>query len=154
MTGLAFVFVPISLAGTIFGMNVQQINESGPDITVFVITSIAMAAFTVLIWALSHSFTSTRRIAAQRYLESEIKPKQSRTWTERALFVGINRQRRERWFQDRKLPTWHLLHPLLSYQLYHRKIYETYILPLLGQKVKRTPRDQNSEWSARNSETA
>lgn len=42
MTVLAFIFVPVSLASSIFGMNVQQINNSGHGIAVFFLTSAAL----------------------------------------------------------------------------------------------------------------
>lgn len=42
VTILAFVFIPISLASSIFGMNVQEINKSGHSVWAFVICAIAM----------------------------------------------------------------------------------------------------------------
>ena len=53
MTFFAFVFVPISLASSIFGMNVQEINASGHSIWTFVLTSalfILACAFAWLVW--------------------------------------------------------------------------------------------------------
>ncbi|KAK3305868.1 uncharacterized protein B0T15DRAFT_494004 [Chaetomium strumarium] len=51
LTVLAFIFLPVSLASSIYGMNVQQINASGLDIRAFVITAIVLLLVTVLLWA-------------------------------------------------------------------------------------------------------
>ena len=50
MTILAFVYVPLNLATSIFGMNLQQLNQNGQHIWVFVITTIALLILTCFIW--------------------------------------------------------------------------------------------------------
>jgi hypothetical protein len=50
VTVLAFFFVPISLASSIFGMNVQEINQTGLGISAFVITSAVMVLTTAALW--------------------------------------------------------------------------------------------------------
>ena len=46
VTVLASVFVPISLASSIFGMNIQEINQSGHSIWTFVVCAFSMLALT------------------------------------------------------------------------------------------------------------
>ena len=43
VTILAFIFVPLSLATSIFGMNVQQINSTGNQIWVFIVVAVALS---------------------------------------------------------------------------------------------------------------
>ena len=50
MTVLAFVFVPISLASSIFGMDVAQINGTGPNVWAFVLTSVALLVVSLVVW--------------------------------------------------------------------------------------------------------
>lgn len=53
MTILAFVFVPISLSTSIFGMNVQEINSSGHDVWIFVVTTIVLVGLALAAWGLA-----------------------------------------------------------------------------------------------------
>lgn len=53
LTMLAFFFIPVSLATSIYGMNLQQINQTGHDIWAFVITAVAIVVVALLAWALS-----------------------------------------------------------------------------------------------------
>jgi uncharacterized membrane protein len=55
VTVLAFIFIPISLASSIFGMNVQQINESGPEIWNFLYTSLVLWTLSALSFFLRHT---------------------------------------------------------------------------------------------------
>jgi Mg2+ and Co2+ transporter CorA len=55
VTVLAFIFVPISLASSIFGMNVQQINDSGHSIFSFVYTSIVLLTVSALGFFFRHA---------------------------------------------------------------------------------------------------
>lgn len=50
LTSLATVFIPISLASSIFGMNIQEINGTGLDIWVFILTVIVALLLTLLGW--------------------------------------------------------------------------------------------------------
>lgn len=50
VTVLASIFVPISLASSIFGMNLQEINRSGHSIWAFVLCAIAMWVATGAAW--------------------------------------------------------------------------------------------------------
>ena len=70
VTVLASVFVPISLASSIFGMNIQEINQSGHSIWTFVVCAISMWLLTGLAWLI----WQTRRnfkVAKHRILDSE-----------------------------------------------------------------------------------
>jgi hypothetical protein len=55
VTVLAFIFIPISLASSIFGMNVQQMNETGHSIFPFIYTSIVMLTISGLSYSFRHS---------------------------------------------------------------------------------------------------
>lgn len=48
VTVLAFIFIPMNLASSIFGMNVQEINRTGHSIWPFVYTAVALLAFSGL----------------------------------------------------------------------------------------------------------
>ncbi len=53
VTILAFVFIPTSVTFSIFGMNVQEINDTGKDIWVFIVTAILMTGTAFTVWGLS-----------------------------------------------------------------------------------------------------
>lgn len=50
MTILAFVYVPLNLATSIFGMNIQQLNNNGQPIWVFAVTAIIAFLLTFSVW--------------------------------------------------------------------------------------------------------
>lgn len=56
VTLLAFIFIPISLATSIFGMNVQQINNTGKDIWEFIVTAAVLTVLAISGWGLSNYF--------------------------------------------------------------------------------------------------
>ena len=131
VTLLAFVFLPISLAGTIFGMNVQQINESGHDIKVFIATSLVLSVSTVILLAMTHTFVSVRRAAAQELLESRKSRYERRTWKERITFVGLSRDRLKFWLGSPKgLKLWLAVHSIEHWRDIPQRLYETYIIPI------------------------
>lgn len=55
VTVLAFVYVPLNLATSIFGMNIQQLNQSGQNIWVFFVTAVVALVVTGGSWACSNS---------------------------------------------------------------------------------------------------
>ena len=59
MTILAFVYVPLNLATSIFGMNIQQLNQSGQQIRVFLITALVALLLTFFIWLCIPHITGT-----------------------------------------------------------------------------------------------
>lgn len=51
VTILAFIFIPTSLASSVFGMNVQEINNTGKSIWTFIMTAIAITGVAlVALW--------------------------------------------------------------------------------------------------------
>ena len=54
VTVLAFIYVPLNLATSIFGMNIQQLNGSGQQIWVFFTTAVAALLITGGSWLLSN----------------------------------------------------------------------------------------------------
>ncbi|KAL8631135.1 hypothetical protein Q9189_003169 [Teloschistes chrysophthalmus] len=50
VTTLAFIFIPTSLASSIFGMNVQEINSTGKPIWTFILTAILLTSAAVVTW--------------------------------------------------------------------------------------------------------
>ncbi|KAG6997601.1 hypothetical protein G7Y79_00039g075630 [Physcia stellaris] len=50
VTILAFVYVPLNLATSIFGMNIQQLNRNGQPIWVFLVTTIVAVWVTSFVW--------------------------------------------------------------------------------------------------------
>jgi Mg2+ and Co2+ transporter CorA len=60
VTVLTFVFIPMNLAFSIYGMNVQEINSTGHRIWTFVVTAIGLLIASGLMWVWRHTM---RRIA-------------------------------------------------------------------------------------------
>ena len=50
MTVLAFVYVPLNLATSIFGMNIQQLNRNGQPVWIFILTTILAVTLTFFLW--------------------------------------------------------------------------------------------------------
>ncbi len=50
VTILAFVYVPINLATSIFGMNLQELNQSGQTIGSFLVTALVSLLVTDFMW--------------------------------------------------------------------------------------------------------
>ena len=145
VTLLAFVFLPISLAGTIFGMNVQQINESGHDIKVFITTSLVLSVSTMILWAMAYAFMSIRRAATQEFLESNKDPFNRRTWKERIAFVGLSQDRLKFWLGSSEgLNFWLVMHSIEHWRDIPHRMYEIYIIPL-----REILRSWRPRWSAR-----
>lgn len=61
VTILAAIFIPVSLSTSIFGMNIQQINESGHDIVAFLGTALALINLTLSIWLCANMVTRSVR---------------------------------------------------------------------------------------------
>jgi Mg2+ and Co2+ transporter CorA len=54
VTVLAFVFIPINLASSVYGMNVQEINDTGHKIWGFLVTTIVFLILSGLVWVWRH----------------------------------------------------------------------------------------------------
>ncbi|KAI4104432.1 MAG: hypothetical protein L6R37_003251 [Teloschistes peruensis] len=66
VTTLAFIFIPTSLASSIFGMNVQEINSTGKPIWTFVLTGILLTSAAVVSWFLSFLIQESSRRNEER----------------------------------------------------------------------------------------
>jgi hypothetical protein len=51
LTQLAFVFIPLSFATSIFGMNLNELTGVGPNVWIFVITALVLLAPILLTWS-------------------------------------------------------------------------------------------------------
>lgn len=51
VTTLAFIFVPFSLATSIFGMNIQELNQNGQSINTFLLTLFVLLISAICVWA-------------------------------------------------------------------------------------------------------
>lgn len=65
-TVLAFVFIPINMASSVYGMNVQEINETGHSIWGFVVTALVLLACSGLGWVLWRTWREGRLMALSR----------------------------------------------------------------------------------------
>ncbi|MCJ1388427.1 hypothetical protein MMC18_001274 [Xylographa bjoerkii] len=63
LTMLAFIFIPISLATSVFGMNVQEINQSGTSIWAFVVTAVVLTIVTICFWGITNLLVRWRKDA-------------------------------------------------------------------------------------------
>ena len=61
MTVLAFGFIPVSLTSSIFGMNIQEINNSGKSLWVFVVTALVLTALAIGLWVLSNAILTLQK---------------------------------------------------------------------------------------------
>ena len=80
VTILAFIYVPLNLATSIFGMNIQQLNGSGQQMWVFFTTAVAALLVTGGSWLFSRGLTTHKamlwykeRTAAKKALNEERK---------------------------------------------------------------------------------
>ena len=61
VTVLAFVYVPLNLATSIFGMNIYQLNRSGQNLSAFIATALTALAVTGGVWYLLEQANSYRK---------------------------------------------------------------------------------------------
>ena len=87
VTILAFVFVPWSLATSIYGMNLQELNESGKSIWAFIITGIllflaACAAYVgAIMFRTAKDNFQHRRNKVDRHLDNYLLLKRPLIWS-------------------------------------------------------------------------
>ncbi|KAM0805941.1 hypothetical protein BDR22DRAFT_191798 [Usnea florida] len=60
-TMLAFVYVPLNLATSVFGMNLEQLNGSGQHLRVFIVTAVILLAVTGTSWSMIEQINSYRK---------------------------------------------------------------------------------------------
>ena len=58
VTILAFVYIPLNLATSIFGMNIQQLNRTGQDLWIFIVTGAVALLITGVSWFCVEVLTS------------------------------------------------------------------------------------------------
>ena len=58
---LAFVYVPLNLATSVFGMNLEQLNGSGQHLQVFIVTAVILLAVTGTSWFIIEQTNSYRK---------------------------------------------------------------------------------------------
>lgn len=61
VTILAFIYVPLNLATSIFGMNLQQLNKNGQNVSAFLATVIVALAVTGGTWLIIDQMNAARR---------------------------------------------------------------------------------------------
>lgn len=66
VTILAFVYVPLNLANSIFGMNIEQLNGSGQHLSVFITTAVITLAVTGGSWFFTEQVNSYRKWRRRR----------------------------------------------------------------------------------------
>ncbi|KAI0892570.1 hypothetical protein F4806DRAFT_235606 [Annulohypoxylon nitens] len=77
VTVLAIFFVPISLSTSIFGMNINELNESGQSIWVFIVSTVMIVGATMMIWGFMYQFQKYNSLP--RSGDSELKPWHTRS---------------------------------------------------------------------------
>lgn len=70
MTVLAFVFVPLSIGTSTFGMNLDELNGSGPRLWVFSLTTIVIFLLSTLLWAAISQVHKYYRLKERFMIES------------------------------------------------------------------------------------
>ena len=104
VTVLAFIYVPLNLATSIFGMNIQQLNGSGQQIWVFFITAVAALLITGGSWLYS-SYLATHkailwykeRAAAKKSLNEERKSGEYGLLLRIAMLIWLGRNGHTLW---------------------------------------------------------
>ncbi|KAK3699788.1 hypothetical protein LTR37_016297 [Vermiconidia calcicola] len=73
LTVLAVIFAPVSLAASVFGMNVQEVNATGHGIWIFLVCVFVSLALAFLAWAFCKIFIRARmnRRLLRRYREQQ-----------------------------------------------------------------------------------
>ena len=97
---IAIIYLPISIASSIFGMNVQELNGQGVGIIWFVVTIFTAFGVLLLSWLFFAIMTSQRNAVKDRWnerLRDELWSREPRTWAPRFWFIGMTRQRVTFW---------------------------------------------------------
>lgn len=76
VTILAFTYVPLNLATSLFGMNIQQLNGTGQQIWVFFITAVAALLIAGCSWLCSDRLTAHEAIIWYKERAAAKKPTQ------------------------------------------------------------------------------
>lgn len=84
VTILAFIYVPLNLATSIFGMNIQELNESGQKFWVFMTTAVTVIIMTTVSWFILEQVNSYKA-----WLRARGKPPKRRLRTEYTLATRV-----------------------------------------------------------------
>lgn len=57
VTILAFIFIPLSLATSFFGMNIHELNATGQPMWIFLVTAVGILLLALTIWATFYQWT-------------------------------------------------------------------------------------------------
>ena len=100
VTILAFIYVPLNLATSIFGMNIQQLNESGKSLWVFLLTALVTLAVTGCLWLLIELLNGYQNWKRGRPKLSQNKTTSSYSMGERvAMIVWLLRHHHISWMK-------------------------------------------------------
>lgn len=97
MTVLAAVYLPLSLASSIFGMNVREIDPEHNHIWEFVVVALGIAAVTALIWWAWRFFKNAgaiTRYLRRQVMEGELAPEDARDLNSFLASRGVERWKR------------------------------------------------------------
>ena len=97
VTILAFVYVPLNLATSVFGMNLKQLNGSGQDLRVFIIIAVNLLAATGGSWFLieqNNSYTKWQKRSLDEIYDGKT---QFALGIRLALFVWLISQGHTNW---------------------------------------------------------
>ena len=98
VTILAFIYVPLNLATSIFGMNLQPLNQTGQNIASLFITAVVVMLVTGLVWFLLVQFNHVREwerkrveklSQADREQERLIRPERGGLVVRVAMWLGV-----------------------------------------------------------------
>ena len=101
-TILAFVYIPLNLATSIFGMNIKQLNQTGQNIWVFFLTTIVALLVTDGSWI---CFDSTykavewyrERVVAKRVEEKRVRKGIYGVPVRLAMLIWLVRNGHKKW---------------------------------------------------------
>ena len=104
VTILAFIYVPLNLATSIFGMNIEQLNGSGQQIWVFFTTAVAALLITGGSWLFSNRLATHKatlwykeRAAAKKALDEERESREYGLLLRLAMLVWLVRNGHTLW---------------------------------------------------------
>lgn len=66
VTVLAFFFIPSSLSSSIFGINIEELNATGPRIWVFIVTTCVVFAASAIVWGFSYQLHKLNALPRNR----------------------------------------------------------------------------------------
>lgn len=108
VTVLAFIYVPLNLATSIFGMNIYQLNRSGQNISVFLVTALIALVVTGGAWYLMEQVNSYLKWRTARLRKDDHKRTKFPIMTRINMLVWVSLSRYKYWVIKRGI-WWRLL---------------------------------------------